>query len=92
MIRCPQCGTDNLDGSEYCDECGYQLSAMRGVPTSGALLQGGTPSAPLRHPPQSLHGARFLMEWYPRPVPDRPRLVYLRLIFRRHRRMSLQLP
>ncbi len=46
MIRCPQCGTDNLDGSEYCDECGYQLSAMRGAPTSGALLQGGMPSAP----------------------------------------------
>jgi len=46
MIRCPQCGTDNLDGSEYCDECGYQLSAMRGARTSGALLQGGIPSAP----------------------------------------------
>ncbi len=56
MIRCPQCGTDNLDGSEYCDECGYQLSAMRGAPTSGALLQGGIPSAPPQAtPPAAVH-------------------------------------
>lgn len=26
MIRCYHCGTDNLDGSEYCDECGTKLS------------------------------------------------------------------
>lgn len=32
MIRCPQCGTDNLDGSEYCDECGYQLHAVLSAP------------------------------------------------------------
>src|SRR5262249_31366744 len=25
MIRCNNCGTDNLDGSEYCDECGTRL-------------------------------------------------------------------
>ncbi|HYM00277.1 MAG TPA: zinc-ribbon domain-containing protein, partial [Blastocatellia bacterium] len=25
MIRCDNCGTDNLDGSEYCDECGMKL-------------------------------------------------------------------
>lgn len=25
MIRCTTCGTDNLDGSQYCDECGNQL-------------------------------------------------------------------
>lgn len=27
MIRCYHCGTDNLDGSEYCDECGTKLTA-----------------------------------------------------------------
>lgn len=27
MIRCYQCGTDNLDGSEYCDECGKKLNS-----------------------------------------------------------------
>jgi hypothetical protein len=26
MIRCHQCSIDNLDGSEYCDECGTKLS------------------------------------------------------------------
>jgi FHA domain len=27
MIRCFYCDTDNLDGSEYCDECGKKLNA-----------------------------------------------------------------
>jgi hypothetical protein len=26
MIRCNHCGTNNLDGSEYCDECGTKLA------------------------------------------------------------------
>ncbi len=25
MIRCNSCGTNNIDGSEYCDECGMKL-------------------------------------------------------------------
>src|SRR5215510_3158032 len=25
MIRCDNCGTNNMDGSEYCDECGMRL-------------------------------------------------------------------
>ncbi|HSE97138.1 MAG TPA: FHA domain-containing protein [Blastocatellia bacterium] len=25
MIRCNNCGTNNIDGSEYCDECGTKL-------------------------------------------------------------------
>ena len=27
MIRCNNCGTHNIDGSEYCDECGMKLDA-----------------------------------------------------------------
>jgi hypothetical protein len=27
MIHCHNCGTDNLDGSEFCDECGTKLAA-----------------------------------------------------------------
>ncbi|HXG67409.1 MAG TPA: FHA domain-containing protein [Blastocatellia bacterium] len=27
MIRCNNCGTNNIDGSEYCDECGMKLDA-----------------------------------------------------------------
>ncbi|MDQ3802023.1 MAG: FHA domain-containing protein [Acidobacteriota bacterium] len=26
MIKCPTCGTENLEGSQYCDECGTALS------------------------------------------------------------------
>lgn len=28
MIRCNNCGTANLDGSEYCDECGMKLDIL----------------------------------------------------------------
>jgi hypothetical protein len=28
MIRCQSCGTDNLDGSQYCDECGIKLQSV----------------------------------------------------------------
>jgi hypothetical protein len=28
MIRCQSCGTDNLDGSQYCDECGTRLQQL----------------------------------------------------------------
>lgn len=45
MIRCTNCGTDNLDGSEYCDECGTKLSAFAAPPMAG--------SQPIAKPPQS---------------------------------------
>ncbi|HVG19206.1 MAG TPA: zinc ribbon domain-containing protein, partial [Blastocatellia bacterium] len=28
MIRCNNCGTNNIDGSEYCDECGMKLDLV----------------------------------------------------------------
>jgi hypothetical protein len=28
MIRCQSCGTGNLDGSQYCDECGAKLPVV----------------------------------------------------------------
>lgn len=46
MIRCQQCGTDNLDGSEYCDECGNRLSAAASVRAVPA------PPPPVPPPPQ----------------------------------------
>ena len=33
MIRCQTCGTENLDGSQYCDECGSKLSTVSGSST-----------------------------------------------------------
>ena len=29
MIRCRTCGTENLDGSQYCDECGAVLKNLQ---------------------------------------------------------------
>ncbi|HZS07272.1 MAG TPA: FHA domain-containing protein [Blastocatellia bacterium] len=37
MIKCQNCGTDNLDGSEYCDECGSRLAVAARVNNSGYL-------------------------------------------------------
>jgi serine/threonine-protein kinase len=28
MIKCQSCGTDNLDGSQFCDECGNSLQGQ----------------------------------------------------------------
>ncbi|HNQ15466.1 MAG TPA: FHA domain-containing protein [Pyrinomonadaceae bacterium] len=36
MIKCQSCGTDNLDGSLYCDECGTSLGARNNGPSSFA--------------------------------------------------------
>ena len=38
MITCQRCQTENLDGSQYCDECGAALSAL---PAQGAWRQPG---------------------------------------------------
>ncbi len=32
MIRCNNCGSSNIDGSEYCDECGMKLSVAVAQP------------------------------------------------------------
>ncbi len=33
MIHCHNCGTDNLDGSEFCDECGTKLNPVAAART-----------------------------------------------------------
>lgn len=42
MIRCHYCGTDNLDGSEFCDECGKRLGVSLAAHRSGVI----TPPVP----------------------------------------------
>lgn len=54
MIRCNHCGTNNLDGSEYCDECGTKLAVA--APSS---RQAYTP------PP-----AQFITQVAPPPPPS----------------------
>ena len=48
MVRCHNCGTENLDGSEYCDECGMRLSEKR--PSTADLMRPpGAPSFASQH-------------------------------------------
>lgn len=35
MLRCQHCGTDNLEGAEFCDECGTRLVGMASASRSG---------------------------------------------------------
>lgn len=35
-IKCPQCGTENLDGALFCDECGAQLTGVSAQPAEAA--------------------------------------------------------
>jgi hypothetical protein len=46
MIRCHHCGTDNLDQSEYCDECGNRLG-----PSASARSPQYVPPQPPPPPP-----------------------------------------
>ncbi len=46
MIRCYHCGTDNLDGSEYCDECGTKLNAASSARSAYAPPQSFSSPAP----------------------------------------------
>lgn len=45
MIRCPSCGKENLDSSQFCDECG--------APVKSASNQNGTNNAPPNFRPLS---------------------------------------
>jgi hypothetical protein len=41
MTTCERCKTENLDGSQYCDECGAPLQAARGKKSSATGNTGG---------------------------------------------------
>lgn len=43
MIRCQACGTQNLDGSQYCDECGDSLHKYK-APTAAEPAPAGEES------------------------------------------------
>ena len=46
MIRCTNCGTKNIDGSDYCDECGMKLDIS---------VSAGRPREPIYQPPSAVH-------------------------------------
>jgi hypothetical protein len=45
MVHCNQCGTDNLEGSEFCDECGRRLS-LTGTPSGQSFAPPQPPPPP----------------------------------------------
>jgi hypothetical protein len=42
MIKCTECGYENMDGLDYCDGCGAKLAAAEGAPAPAAVA----PTAP----------------------------------------------
>ena len=57
MINCERCKTENLDGSQYCDECGAPLRPnFRSNPMSTGSLkadadgQNGSHAMPIKQP------------------------------------------
>src|ERR1043165_5599607 len=52
MITCDRCKTENLDGSQYCDECGAPLRP-NGRPASSSNADGGSYQPPGNHQGQN---------------------------------------
>src|ERR1039458_9177195 len=48
MIKCSECGYENMDGLDYCDGCGAKLNAAAGAPAAAA---GAAPAAPAEGAP-----------------------------------------
>lgn len=48
MIKCPQCGTNNIKGSSYCTNCGYLLQAEKEPAFKQTIANQGSGKDPLR--------------------------------------------
>lgn len=57
MIKCQQCNTENLDGSEYCDECGTKLTLMSALRAKSPAFSQPAPAVP--PPPQFVPPPQF---------------------------------
>jgi FHA domain len=42
MIKCSECGYENIDGLDYCDGCGAKLNASAAAPTGDGGASAGT--------------------------------------------------
>ncbi len=61
MIRCNNCGTHNIDGSEYCDECGMKLDAGY----EPKFLKPDASAPPAYQPPSALQQQNSLQSGSP---------------------------
>jgi len=51
MIKCSECGYENMDGLDYCDGCGAKLAAADGSTVASPVTPGlGAPEAPAGAP------------------------------------------
>jgi hypothetical protein len=66
MIRCNNCGTNNIDGSEYCDECGMRLDS---VPPA---LKRGRVEPPIYQPPSAVEPDPVMSNTVEGPPPTPP--------------------
>lgn len=51
MIKCTECGYENMDGLDYCDGCGAKLAAAQGAPAASAPAPEALPAAAIEAAP-----------------------------------------
>jgi hypothetical protein len=49
MIKCTECGYENMDGLDYCDGCGAKLAASEGAPAAAVAPAPAHEAAPSVH-------------------------------------------
>ena len=67
MIRCDNCGTNNVDGSEYCDECGMRLEV-----TPPPRSRKRESAAPAYQPPSAVESEVVSSNTMDGPLPAPP--------------------
>jgi len=65
MIRCDNCGTNNIDGSDYCDECGMKLQLLTPSPVRREPV-------PVYQPPSAVESEPVSFNMADGPVPAPP--------------------
>lgn len=65
MIRCKNCGTNNIDGSEYCDECGMKLDP-------NVAPRGRERAEPIYQPPSAVESENAPPTTMDAPTPTPP--------------------
>lgn len=65
MIRCDNCGTNNIDGSDYCDECGMKLQLVAPSPSRRE-------PAPIYQPPSAVESEPVSFNMVDGPLPAPP--------------------
>ncbi|MGA2410402.1 MAG: hypothetical protein ABSG46_08460, partial [Candidatus Binataceae bacterium] len=54
MIKCTECGLENMDGLDYCDGCGAKLAVAAPAPSAAATVVAGGVVAASTDPAESV--------------------------------------